>query len=91
MSKSNSRSFTVTLDRDLNDAVTEYMIAQGLEGKAAAVRELLLTALAATPVDGQIVAAKNRAFYECRHWVTSRLSHFLAELARDVKQTGAAP
>jgi len=88
VSRNNSRSFTLTLDADLNNAVNQYMRDQGIEGKAAAVRELLLTALASTPIDGQIVAAKNRAYYYSRHWLTSRMSQFLAELAREVKETG---
>jgi len=88
MARTSTRSFNLTLDPDVNAAVEQYQRDAGIDSKQIAVRELILTALASTPLEGQIVAAKNRAFFETRAWVHARIYEFFNQLGIEIKRSG---
>jgi len=80
------RHFSCTLDPTLAQAVHNYMTEQGMDNLSEAVRSLCRIALASTPEDGAIEAARIRAWNEVRNFSMSRLAIAHAEIAAVLRE-----
>ncbi len=80
------RSFTLTLDAETNASLMSYMNDNGLT-KPEAARELIVSALASTPELAHLVSAKNKAYFETKRFILTRLVDFFQEMHREVNQS----
>lgn len=84
---STGRRLMVVLDRDLDDAFARWMVAENITSQSEALRSLMRIALAATPIEGSMYAARLRAFNEIRTWTLGRVMGSLAEIGQEVRQS----
>lgn len=79
------RSFTISLTVELAQAVHQFMAAEGFSNPNEACRALLLIALASTPTEGAMEAARQRAFNEVRVWFMGEMMKFFEEKKQFLK------
>lgn len=82
------KSFTCSLDPDLAEYVEQTRLAEEMSSPAEAVRYLLRIQMAATPMDGVVVAAKLRVIEHVRRWALTKVNLSLEEMQREIMQAG---
>lgn len=79
------QTLILRVNGELADAFREYMDAQGYVSPSEAVREILTIYFASNPVDAVVVAARQNAMNQAKHWVLTRLTQTFSELERDMR------
>ena len=83
------RTVSVSMDKDLAEAVYNYCKSEEIVAPGEGIRQLLRIALASAPEDGLISAVKNRAFNEVRIWTLSQVSIAIHEIHELLKASQA--
>jgi len=68
------RHFDIALDPELNHALDQYIVDMNLSNKPEAIRQILWERFAATPEIGARLAAQDRAFFQARREIMSRVA-----------------
>ncbi len=78
------RTYTMTLDADLNRALEHYMHETGLS-KPDATRQILWERLASSPELGARLAVQDRAFFQARRQVLTRAAECLTNIVHELR------
>ena len=77
---------TVALRGDLASRLRTYMAENGHPNPPTALREILSIYFASTPMDGAVLAARDAAMNNTKHWIFTRLSILFIELQAELDQ-----
>lgn len=65
--------------------IRQYMAENGHSNAAQAVREILSIYFASLPLDGAVIAARDSAMSNTKHWLLTRLSIVFTELQQEME------